>query len=60
MKKPTFPREIFKSDRGKGVILVAKGDKKIGRNADDGKFTTVKKAQQDPKHHVVETIKKKK
>ena len=34
--------------------------RKIGRNADNGRFTTVKKAQQDRKHHVVETIKKKK
>jgi hypothetical protein len=31
---------------------------KIGRNAGDGRFTTVKKAQQAPKTHVVETIKR--
>ncbi|MDQ5987391.1 MAG: hypothetical protein CSYNP_03131 [Syntrophus sp. SKADARSKE-3] len=40
--------------------MAGKGTRKIGRNADNGRFTTVKKAQQDPKHHVVETIKKKK
>lgn len=32
---------------------------KIGRNAETGKFTTVKKAESNPKTHVVETIKKK-
>jgi len=32
---------------------------KIGRSAETGKFTTVKKAQQNPKTHIVETIKKK-
>lgn len=31
---------------------------KIGRNAGNGQFTTVKKAQRAPKTHVVETIKK--
>jgi hypothetical protein len=31
---------------------------KIGRNAGTGRFTTVKTAQQHPKTHVVETIKK--
>ena len=31
---------------------------KIGRDAGTGKFTTVKVAQQQPKTHVVETIKK--
>jgi len=30
---------------------------KIGRNAGTGLFTTIKKAQQAPKTHVVETIK---
>jgi len=30
---------------------------KIGRDAGTGLFTTVKKAQQQPKTHVVETIK---
>lgn len=30
---------------------------KIGRNAGNGQFTTVKQAQQHPKTHVVETIK---
>lgn len=30
---------------------------KIGRNAGTGKFTTVKKAQEKPRTHVVETIK---
>jgi len=43
---------------GKEVISVAKATQKIGRNAGTGKFTTVKKAQQAPKTHVVETIKK--
>lgn len=33
---------------------------KIGRNAGSGRFTTVKKAQNAPKTHVVETIKPKK
>lgn len=41
--------------------MAGKGStRKAGRNAGNGRFTTVKKAQQDPKHHVVETIKKKK
>ncbi len=30
---------------------------KVGRDARDGRFETVKKARQDPAHHVVETIK---
>ncbi len=29
---------------------------KVGRNADNGRFAPVKKAQQDKKHYVVETI----
>jgi hypothetical protein len=44
---------------GKEVIKMAKATtRKIGRNAGNGQFTTVKKAQQAPKTHVVETIKK--
>lgn len=35
------------------------GTQKIGRNAGNGRFVPVKKAQSDPKHNVVETIKKK-
>lgn len=31
---------------------------KIGRNAGNGQFTTVKQAQKAPKTHVVETIKR--
>lgn len=31
---------------------------KIGRNAGDGRFTSVKQAKQQPKTHVVETIKR--
>jgi hypothetical protein len=31
---------------------------KIGRNAGTGKFTTVQRAKQQPKTHVVETIKR--
>lgn len=31
---------------------------KIGRNAGNGRFTTVKTAKSKPKTHVVETIKK--
>jgi hypothetical protein len=38
--------------------LMAKGTRKIGRNAGNGRFTTVKKAQQQAATHVVETIKK--
>ena len=34
--------------------------RKIGRNAETGKFTTVKTAVAKPKTHVVETIKPKK
>jgi hypothetical protein len=30
---------------------------KVGRNAGSGKFTTVKTAKNNPKTHVVETIK---
>jgi hypothetical protein len=43
---------------GKEVMEMAKATRKIGRNAGNGRFTTVKKAQQAPKTHVVETIKK--
>lgn len=32
---------------------------KIGRNAEDGRFMPVKKAEKDKKHAVVETIKRK-
>ena len=32
---------------------------KIGRNAGNGRFIPVKKAEQDKKHAVVETIKRK-
>ena len=39
---------------------MAKGTRKIGRSAITGRFTTVKKAQQASKTHVVETIKKSK
>jgi hypothetical protein len=38
--------------------LMAKGTRKIGRSAITGRFTTVKKAQQASKTHVVTTIKK--
>jgi hypothetical protein len=31
---------------------------KIGRNAENGQFTTVKTAKDNPKTHIVETIKK--
>ena len=37
---------------------MAKATRKIGRNAGNGRFTTVEKAQQAPKTHVVEAIKK--
>ncbi|MEC4025352.1 MULTISPECIES: hypothetical protein [Pseudomonas putida group] len=33
---------------------------KIGRDAGNGRFTTVEKARQNPKTHVVETVKKSK
>lgn len=33
---------------------------KIGRNAGNGRFTTVKKAQNNKSTHVVETVKPKK
>lgn len=39
---------------------MAKGVSKIGRNAGNGRFTTVKTAKAKPKTHVVETIKKSK
>ena len=39
--------------------MARKSTFKIGRNADNGRFTTVKKAQQARKTHIVETIKKK-
>jgi hypothetical protein len=32
---------------------------KVGRNAGDGRFTTVKTAETHPKTHIVETIKRK-
>jgi hypothetical protein len=31
---------------------------KIGRDAGNGQFTTVKEAKENPKTHIVETIKK--
>lgn len=31
---------------------------KIGRDASDGRFTTVEKARKNPTTHVVETVKK--
>ncbi len=34
------------------------GGQKIGRDAGNGRFTTVEKARQNPKTHVVETVKK--
>ena len=37
---------------------MAKATRKIGRDAGSGQFTTVKEAQEHPKTHVVETIKK--
>ena len=37
---------------------MATSTRKIGRNAETGEFTTVKKALEKPKTHVVETIKK--
>jgi len=40
----------------KEVIRMSKT--KIGRNAENGKFTTVKTAKDNPNTHVVETIKK--
>lgn len=33
------------------------GSHKVGRNAGNGQFTTVKTAKDKPKTHVVETIK---
>ena len=39
-------------------IQMAKSTTKIGRSAKTGRFTTVKKAQQQKNTHVVETIKK--
>lgn len=33
------------------------GTHKIGRDARDGRFITIKKAEKDPKHTVIETIK---
>lgn len=40
--------------------MARKATFKIGRNAGNGRFTTIKKAQDAPKTHVVETIKKSK
>jgi hypothetical protein len=37
---------------------LTKSTQKIGRDAGDGRFTTVKEAREHPKTHVVETIKK--
>ncbi len=37
---------------------MAKSTYKVGRSAKTGKFTTVKKAQQNKSTHVVETMKK--
>lgn len=39
-------------------MVMAKGSK-IGRNAGNGQFTTVKTAKDKPGTHVVETIKRK-
>lgn len=38
--------------------MASKGTRKIGRNASNGRFTTVKTAKSKPRTHVVETIKK--
>jgi hypothetical protein len=37
---------------------MSKDNGKIGRNAGNGRFTTVKVAQQRPQTHVVETVRK--
>lgn len=39
---------------------MAKKTFKIGRNAETGRFTTVKKAQRCKKTHIVENVKKSK
>jgi hypothetical protein len=38
--------------------MASKGTRKIGRNAGNGRFTTVKTAKSKPRTHIVETIKK--
>ena len=43
---------------GKEVKAMSKKVVKIGRNAGNGRFTTVKTAVNRPKTHIVETIKK--
>lgn len=43
--------------RGAGPFPAGLIDMKIGRNAGNGRFTTVKVAQAKPKTHVVETVK---
>ncbi len=52
--KAQLIRQLPVESRLQGGITVAK----IGRNAGNGRFTTVKKARDNPKTHVVETIKK--
>ena len=42
----------------KGVTVPAKGTTKIGRDAGTGRFIPVRKAEQNRKTAVVETIKK--
>ncbi|WP_256584062.1 hypothetical protein [Pseudomonas sp. SDI] len=32
--------------------------RKIGRDAETGRFTSVEKARQQPKTHIIETVKK--
>ena len=53
-RKKTGPGQPDK-DRRIGTTVTAS---KIGRNASTGQFTSVKKAQSQPKTHVVETIKR--
>jgi len=50
-------RKHLLSTARKEVVLMAKTTK-IGRDAGSGQFKSVKDAQRDPKHTVVETIKR--
>jgi hypothetical protein len=54
--RPQIPTNLC---RGKVVKLMAKGSRKIGRDAGTGKFIPVKEAERMKKTATVETIKKK-
>lgn len=56
-RSASIPGSQSRTVRNRGTTRMSKSTK-IGRNAGNGHFTTVKTAQSKPATHVVETIKK--